>query len=386
MSYMFQNCTSLTSANLSSWDTTAVTNLKGIFSGCTSLTSVNAEGLDTSNATYISEMFSGCTSLTSVDLSGWVVGNASMYGMFHTCTSLTSLNVENWDTSNANNMGAMFYNCSSLTSLDLSSLDVSNVTSMHAMFQGCSSLTSLNLDSWNTENLTEMTSMFKGCSLLQNLDVSHFKTGKVTAFTTTFDDCKLLTDFNFLNGWDIGKVTNINGMLQNTGITGAFTLNWDLSNVIQMESFLFGTTITDLNLRLTSNKTNINFAGFARSLKLANWDGVDVNILTNAQSSWAMHLFTYCSSEEFANSGNVNIKFYGTITRDMDIWNLLTYSNGDKGGVLKALSVNSIVNLLELLEDYAGQDTATLQLGSYTIGRLSAEQIKIATDKNWTLV
>ena len=41
---------------------------------------------------------------------------------------------------------------------------------------------------------------------------------------------------------------------------------------------------------------------------------------------------------------------------------------------------------LELLEDYTGQDTATLSLGSYTIARLSAEQIKIATDKNWTLV
>ena len=70
----------------------------------------------------------------------------------------------------------------------------------------------------------------------------------------------------------------------------------------------------------------------------------------------------------------------------MDIYNFLVYGNDEKAGILRALSVNSIVNLLELLEDYTGQDTATLKLGSYTIGRLSAEQIKIATDKNWTLV
>ena len=68
-------------------------------------------------------------------------------------------------------------------------------------------------------------------------------------------------------------------MLHNSGITGTFTLNWDLSNVVQMEAFLKETTITDLNLRLTSNKTNINFAAFANSLKLVNWDGVDVSII-----------------------------------------------------------------------------------------------------------
>ena len=70
----------------------------------------------------------------------------------------------------------------------------------------------------------------------------------------------------------------------------------------------------------------------------------------------------------------------------MNVWGFLTYKDDDRYGVLRALSVNSILNLLELLEDYAGQDTATLKLGSYTIARLSAEQIKIATDKNWTLV
>ena len=174
-------------------------------------------------------------------------------------------------------------------------------------------------------------------------------------------------------------------MLYNTGITGAFTLNWDLSNVVQMEAFLRETKITDLNLRLTSNRTNINFAGFATSSKLANWDGVDVSIINKMKPTVMPNLFTYIGYKDFANSGNVNIKFYGTITRDMNIYGFLTYNN-EIYGVLKALSVNSIVNLLELLEDYTGQDTATLKLGSYTIGRLSAEQIKIATDKNWTLV
>ena len=141
-----------------------------------------------------------------------------------------------------------------------------------------------------------------------------------------------------------------------------------------------------MNLRLTSNKSNISFSSFANSSKLANWDGVDVSILSKRNPNSWVSLFPYLKPMDFANNGNVNIKFYGTITRDMNIYGLLTYSFGDDYGVLKALSVNTIVNLLELLEDYTGQDTATLQLGSYTIGRLSAEQIAIATNKNWTLV
>ena len=154
-----------------------------------------------------------------------------------------------------------------------------------------------------------------------------------------------------------------------------------------MGDFLRGTAITDLNLRLTSNKTNINFAGFATNTRrLANWDGVDVSIINKKKPNNWSYLFTYCRYNDFANNGNVNIKFYGTITRDMNIYEFLIYSGNEKSGILKALSVSSIVNLLELLEDYTGQDTATLQLGSYTIARLSAEQIRIATDKNWTLV
>ena len=178
--------------------------------------------------------------------------------------------------------------------------------------------------------------------------------------------------------------TDISYMLQNTGVTGAFTLNWDLSNVVNMSNFLNGTKITDLNLRLTSNKTNIGFSGFACSSKLANWDGVDISIISKKNPDYWIYLFPYLYPNDYENSGNVNIRFYGTITRDMDVWGFLTY--GEERGILDALSVNSIVNLLELLEDYTGQDTATLKLGSYTMARLSAEQIKIATDKNWTLI
>ena len=336
--HCFASCRKLTEIiGLGTWNTNELTDMTYAFEYVPLASLDDMANWNTENVVNMSYAFSQMNNITNLDfMSNWNLNKVNdMSYMFQKCTSLTSANLSGWDVGNVILMIEMFNDCSSLTSLNLSSLDVSNVTSMYGMFQGCSSLTSLNLDGWNTENLTNMGEVFKNCSSLKNLDLSHFKTGKVTTFYETFVNCKLLTDFNFLNSWDIGKVTNINSMLQKTGITGTFTLNWDLSNVVRMDNFLNGTKITDLNLRLTSNMTNIGFSDFACSSKLANWDGVDVSIINKKHPSdgYIPNLFTYINSEDFANSGNVNIKFYGTITRDMDIWTFLIYSNSEGYGV-----------------------------------------------------
>ena len=112
---MFYVCSSLASLDLSSLDTSSVTNMHDMFHGCSSLTSLDLTGLDTSSVVYMREMFRGCSSLTSLDLSGL-------------------------DTSSVEDIDRMFSGCSSLASLDLSSLDTSSVRNMSWMFYGCSSL------------------------------------------------------------------------------------------------------------------------------------------------------------------------------------------------------------------------------------------------------
>ena len=130
------------------------------FSGCTSLTSLDVSGWDTSNVTNMSHMFYLCTSLTSLDVSGWDTSNVTnMYNMFNYCEKLTSLDVSGWDTSNVTNMSHMFYLCTSLTSLDVSGWDTSNVTNMKNLFRGVS-VTNLNLSGWDTSNVTDMSGMF----------------------------------------------------------------------------------------------------------------------------------------------------------------------------------------------------------------------------------
>ena len=89
----------------------------------------------------MNNMFSNCSSITSLDLSNFDTSNVTnMSAMFNECTNLTSIDLSSFDTSSATSTGYMFCGCSSLTSLDLSSFDTSNVTDMNRTFAGCSSL------------------------------------------------------------------------------------------------------------------------------------------------------------------------------------------------------------------------------------------------------
>ena len=57
----------------------------------------------------MSGMFAGCSSLTSLNLSNFNTNNVNnMSFMFAGCSSLTSLNLSNFNTNNVNNMSNMF--------------------------------------------------------------------------------------------------------------------------------------------------------------------------------------------------------------------------------------------------------------------------------------
>ena len=138
MSYMFRNCSGLTSLDVSKFDTSKVTDMSSMFSECRGLTSLNVSKFITSNVTNMREMFRNCSGLTSLDVSKFDTSKVTnMSDMFGWCSKLTSLDVSKFITSNVTNMGEMFRNCSGLTSLDVSKLDTSNVTDMNWMFYYC---------------------------------------------------------------------------------------------------------------------------------------------------------------------------------------------------------------------------------------------------------
>ena len=201
MGNMFFECSSLTSLYLSNFNTSSVTDMSDMFSSCSSLTSLDLSSFNTSKVTNMYEMFKYCSSLTNLDLNGFNTSQVANMGyMFISCSSLTSLDLGSFNTSKETDMSFMFKNCSSLTSLDLSNFNTSNVTDMSFMFENCSSLTSLNLSSFDTSNVTNMNGMFYGCSSLTSLNLSSFNTSKVTNMSFMFNDCqKLQTQINIMN-------------------------------------------------------------------------------------------------------------------------------------------------------------------------------------------
>ena len=80
--------------------------------------------------------FSSSTTLTSLNLSKFNTNNVKDMGyMFSNCCSLTSLDLSTFNTDNVNNMNNMFFGCFHFTSLNLSNFNMTNVINMNDMFK-----------------------------------------------------------------------------------------------------------------------------------------------------------------------------------------------------------------------------------------------------------
>ena len=230
MSCMFDNCSGLTSLDVSGFDTSNVTSMFIVFGNCSGLTSLDVSGFDTSNVTGMDSMFNGCSGLTSLNVSGIDTSNVtSMGSMFNGCSGLTSLDLSGFDTSNVTNMGWMFSSCSGLTSLDLSGFNTPNLEKVSGMFLGCSGLTSLDVSGFDTSNVKYMNTMFSGCSGLTSLDVSSFDTSNVTSMRSMFNGCSgLTTIFADEAKWSIASVTDGISMFYDcTSLVGGYGTVYD---------------------------------------------------------------------------------------------------------------------------------------------------------------
>ncbi len=137
MSYMFTGCYKLYDLDTEDWDTGNVENMTDIFDLCISLTEIDVSKWNTSSLVKVVEIFDSLP-ITSLDLSGWDISHITdMKGMFENCTALESINLSGWDTSNVTNMDAMFKNCESLEDLtSLNDWEISSVENMEEIFYG----------------------------------------------------------------------------------------------------------------------------------------------------------------------------------------------------------------------------------------------------------
>lgn len=339
---------------------TGVTNTVNWFNGLSNLKSVDLSSFDSSNVTDMNYMFNGCTALTSLDLSTFNTGLVkNMSHMFYNCEALTAVDVSGFNTEAVTNMYRMFGNCSSLKELDVSSFDTSNVTNMNSMFATCSELTELDVSKFNTEHVTDMSNMFFRCKKLSKLDVSNFNTSKVTTMHQMFFECMALENLD-LSKFNTGLVTDMYGMFYNDrALANLNVSSFNTANVTNMNRMFWNcSALTSLDVssfktdKVTDMTAMFNTCSGLTELDLS---GFDMSAVISADN-----MFYRCSFEQLKTPVNVTL----------DVVLPATYSNGNGTGYqnLPQNMTESIVLTKAIVAGtYCGMDWVIEQDGHLTI-------------------
>ncbi|EAC8106267.1 BspA family leucine-rich repeat surface protein [Listeria monocytogenes] len=232
MLYMFCDNEKLEKLDVSNFDTSSVTDIRMMFYNCSGLEELDVSNFDTSSVTTMTSMFRNCSGLEELDVSNFDTSSVTdMQSMFQNCTSLEKLDISNFDTSSVTAMTAMFQNCTSLEEQDVSNFDTSSVTNMQGMFQNCTSLKEQDVSNFDTSSVTNMSYMFDGCTSLEELDLSTFDTSSVPTTAYMFQNCTALKSLYLDNFTYTPRTT---GMFKGTtSLTYLFVSHkiWDLSSL-----------------------------------------------------------------------------------------------------------------------------------------------------------
>ena len=358
-------------ADISGWNTAAVTNITNLFDQCKDFNVAGTQDLsnwntaavkdmrdafrdaekfngdistwNTKNVTLTAGLFNGARSFNG-DISKWNTTNVTnMMFMFTNAVKFNG-DISNWDTAKVTNMDNMFanaqefnqnintlgksWNTSAVASMErmfqgalkfngaISNWDTAKITNMSGMFTNAQAFNqdiNTNGDRWNTKNVTNMAQVFQG-ALKFNGDISNWNTAKVTTMEGLFENAE---KFNGnISNWDTKSVTNMKQMFKGAlKFNGAIT-NWNTANVTDMSSMFayaqeFNQKIsTNGDFWNTSAVTDMQFMFFNASgfnQDITNWDTSSV---TNMERMFSR-----------ATNFNQNIK------TDGDCWNTSTVTN-----------------------------------------------------------
>ncbi len=143
--------------DISSWDVSSVTNLRGTFNQATSF---------------------------NADLSAWDVGNVTdMLGLFQSARAF-SADISAWNTASVTSMHTAF-NAATAFNADISAWNVSSVTSMVGMFSGADRFNA-SIGGWDVRNVEAMENMFSETKAF-NQDLSGWCVPQITVAPSGFD-------------------------------------------------------------------------------------------------------------------------------------------------------------------------------------------------------
>ena len=181
------------SIDTSSFDTSNVTGMGGMFQDSKATEIKGLENFDTSNVTDMGYMFSGSAATEIKGLNKFNTSNVTNMSNMFRGSKATTLDLSSFNTSEVTDMQYMFYHSAATEIKGLDKFNTSNVTNMHLMFDS-SKATSLDLSSFDTSNVTDMLQMFY-YSKATILDLSSFDTSNVISMGNMFSGSKATTGY-----------------------------------------------------------------------------------------------------------------------------------------------------------------------------------------------
>ena len=329
-----------------SFKTYAPTSLYGFFRGVTKLETIkDLKYLNTEQVTNMSYMFSDCSALTSLDLSNFNTAKVrDMSYMFYRCSALSSLDLSNFYTKEVRDMSYMFSRCSALTTIYASDKFVtSKVQSGISMFSACKNLkgTILNYKDSKTDHtyancgtngyftpVFEYAEFDKGTGTLTfrrglskpkgayalNVEASEpgwwsthryeikkvvfeasFANARPTSCYYWFCNCSELTDIEGIENLNTENVTNMRGMFFNCPNLSSLDLtNFSTGNVTDMNSMFGYCQLSSLDLTSfnTANVTNM----YMMFISCQNLSSLDLTSFNTANVTEMNFMFQGCSA------------------------------------------------------------------------------------------
>ncbi len=162
---MFHNCRDLASPDLSSWDTSNITNMSFMFRAATGFNG-NISNWDVGSVTDFSSMFSSAL-VFNQNINDWnigehVTGTINMESLFRAAYAFNQP-LNNWDVSKVTNMSSMFRFARNFNQ-PINNWDISSVSNIRRMFLNAN-VFDQDLGDWDISLVTDMTEMLNGTSL-----------------------------------------------------------------------------------------------------------------------------------------------------------------------------------------------------------------------------
>ena len=306
MRYMFDDCKSLKSLDLTNFNTENVTDMYSMFASCTSLESLDLTNFNTAKVTNMESMFQSCYALKTIYASDKFATDQITEGscMFTDCLNLKDYTSSKEDHTYANcgptgyftyGRGyAMFDNATETLTFSYkgfkpegayelneggnnpewisknsyvkkvvfdASFANARPTSCNEWFFSCSNLTTIEgIEYLNTAKVTNMNNMFDNCESLKSLDLTKFNTENVTSMKFMFEACTTLTSLDVSN-FNTAKVTDINYMFSNcSALTTIYASDKFVTDQVTYGNYMFNgcEKLKDYD----GSKTDHNYANY----------------------------------------------------------------------------------------------------------------------------